>query len=81
MEEQAIGTALRLGEESQVVLVRYITAKTVEHVWKQLVLLSFSLTVSRPICISPKNRTAAGGWGIRQREERIVGNFRVAAGK
>jgi hypothetical protein len=49
MEEQAIGTALRLGEESQVVLVRYITAKTVEHVWKQLVLLLFSLTISRPM--------------------------------
>lgn len=31
IEEQAIGRALRLGQESQVVVVRYITAKTVEQ--------------------------------------------------
>ncbi|KAF5577105.1 DNA repair recombination RAD5C [Fusarium pseudoanthophilum] len=31
IEEQAIGRALRLGQESQVVVVRYITTKTVEQ--------------------------------------------------
>lgn len=47
IEEQAIGRALRLGQESQVIVVRYITAKTVEQVWEQVVPLLFSLIVSR----------------------------------
>lgn len=35
IEEQAIGRALRLGQQSQVVVVRYITAKTIEQVRSQ----------------------------------------------
>lgn len=47
IEEQAIGRALGLGQESQVVVVRYITARTVEQAREKVVRLSFSLTVSR----------------------------------